>query len=311
MENEDSTLVGIVMARKTKKKVPRGGQEISSFLQGHTTWKADTIQNIIAVGRFGNLADVVLLFRADLIVPWIHKDRAAAVIVAAHLNLSWVDEDPFLTLQAADMAAGMMHGDEVKIVCAEVQEKRPQMKSPSLKSQEKRPREEEWEPRPEKKWHTEDLQSLLDRLTPEDIDAMSQRGYDPEWVRQVMYLKLFLLEFTMWEEDDIRVFICTEECMAVDELLRLFESPWRQRWAAPWIDEATAFQYAQQYVQLSRAEKKNSGEETAPEERRLQVVPGTKEKVKIEKSHHVVHPEDTTEKQIEKSHHVVHPEDTM
>ena len=123
------------MARKTKKKVPRGGQEISSFLQGHTTWKADTIQNIIAVGRFGNLADVVLLFRADLIVPWIHKDRAAAVIVAAHLNLSWVDEDPFLTLQAADMAAGMMHGDEVKIVCAEVQEKRPPMKSPSLQSQ--------------------------------------------------------------------------------------------------------------------------------------------------------------------------------
>ena len=165
------------------------------------------------------------------------------------------------------MAAGMMHGDEVKIVCAEVQEKRPQMKSPSLKSQEKRPREEEWEPRPEKKWHTEDLQSLLDRLTPEDIDAMSQRGYDPEWVRQVMYLKLFLLEFTMWEEDDIRVFICTEDCMAVDELLRLFESPWRQRWAAPWLDEATAFQYAQQYVQLSRAEKKNSGEETAPEEK--------------------------------------------
>ena len=135
MENEDSTLVGTVMARKTKKKVPRGGQEISSFLQGHTTWKADTIQNIIAVGRFGNLADVVLLFRADLIVPWIHKDRAAAVIVAAHLNLSWVDEDPFLTLQAADMAAGMMHGDEVKIVCAEVQEKRPPMKSPSLQSQ--------------------------------------------------------------------------------------------------------------------------------------------------------------------------------
>ena len=110
------------MARKTKKKVPRGGQEISSFLQGHTTWKADTIQNVIAVGRFGNLADVVLLFRADLIVPWIDKDRAAAVIVAAFLNLSWVDEDPFLTLQAADMAAGMMHGDEVKIVCAEVQE---------------------------------------------------------------------------------------------------------------------------------------------------------------------------------------------
>ena len=171
------------MARKTKKKVPRGGQEISSFLQGHTTWKADTIQNIIAVGRFGNLADVVLLFRADLIVPWIDKDRAAAAIVAAFLNLSWVDEDPFLTLQTADMAAGMMHGDEVKIVCAEVQEKRPQMKSPSLKSQEKRPREEEWEPRPEKKWHTEDLQSLLDRLTPEDVDAVSQRGHDPEWVR--------------------------------------------------------------------------------------------------------------------------------
>ena len=33
------------MARKTKKKVPRGGQELSSCLQGHTTWKADTIQN--------------------------------------------------------------------------------------------------------------------------------------------------------------------------------------------------------------------------------------------------------------------------
>ena len=33
------------MARKTKKKVPRGGQELSSCLQGHTTWKADTIQH--------------------------------------------------------------------------------------------------------------------------------------------------------------------------------------------------------------------------------------------------------------------------
>ena len=33
------------MARKTKKKVPRGGQDLSSCLQGHTTWKADTIQN--------------------------------------------------------------------------------------------------------------------------------------------------------------------------------------------------------------------------------------------------------------------------
>ena len=33
------------MARKTKKKVPGGGQDLSSCLQGHTTWKTDTIQN--------------------------------------------------------------------------------------------------------------------------------------------------------------------------------------------------------------------------------------------------------------------------
>ena len=44
--------ITVIMARKTKKKVPRGGQEVSSFLQGHTTWEADTIQSIIAAGRF-------------------------------------------------------------------------------------------------------------------------------------------------------------------------------------------------------------------------------------------------------------------
>ncbi len=56
------------MAKKTKNKMPRGGQEVSSFLQGHTllghtTWEADTIQNIIAAGRFGTLADVAFLLR--------------------------------------------------------------------------------------------------------------------------------------------------------------------------------------------------------------------------------------------------------
>ena len=53
------------------------------------------------------------------------------------------------------------------------------------------------------------LQSLLDRLTPEDVDAMSQRGCDPEEVRQVMYVKMFLMEFTKWDADDIRIFILT------------------------------------------------------------------------------------------------------
>ena len=160
--------------------------------------------------------------QARLLMTHIEKEKVQNHIVKETLSHNSVPPEAFVESYEADM----------KLYAVAVAE--------SYKSQ-------------EKKWHTEDLQSLLHKLTPEDVAAMSQRGYDPEWGRQVMYLKLFLLEFTMWEEDDIRVFICTEECMAVDELLRLFESPWRQRWAAPWIDEATAFQYAHQYVQLSRS----------------------------------------------------------
>lgn len=87
------------------------------------------------------------------------------------------------------------------------------------------------------------LQSLLDRLTPEDVDAMEQRGHDPEWGRQVMYVQFFLMEFTMWEADDIRIFMLTERPDAADDILRLFDFPWRRKWAVPWIDEAAAVQY--------------------------------------------------------------------
>ena len=85
------------MAKKTKKKVPRGGQAVSSFLQDHTTWEADTIQNII-------LADAALLFRADLIVPWMDQDRAAAVMKQPLVHVG-----PFLTLMAAGLVAGKIH----------------------------------------------------------------------------------------------------------------------------------------------------------------------------------------------------------
>ena len=138
------------------------------------------------------------------------------------------------------------------------------------------PREDEWEPWPQQKSHndahtpvsgkhTEFLRSLFDRLTLEDVDAMSQYALDPEGIRQVMYVKSFLMKFTMWEKDDIRIFICTERCYAVGDIMRLFDSPSRERWAVPWIDEAASFQYVQQYVQLSLAEEKTSGEEFAPE----------------------------------------------
>ena len=80
------------------------------------------------------------------------------------------------------------------------------------------------------KTNNEFLQSLLDKLKPEDVDAMEQRGHDPEFIRQVMYVKFFLMEFTMWDEDDIRIFLCTEKTEAVDDLLRLFDFPWRRKW---------------------------------------------------------------------------------
>ena len=61
------------MARKTKKKVPRGGQELSSCLQGHhTTWTADTIQK----GGPRELSDAALelmyvqLFRHSVELAW-------------------------------------------------------------------------------------------------------------------------------------------------------------------------------------------------------------------------------------------------
>ena len=80
------------------------------------------------------------------------------------------------------------------------------------------------------------------------------------------------MEFTMWDEDDIRIFLCTEKTEAVGDLLRLFDFPWRRKWAVPWIDEAAAVQYAHQYVKLSQREEivaeelaqaKNGGKELA------------------------------------------------
>ncbi len=45
------------------------------------------------------------------------------------------------------------------------------------------------------KTNNEPLQSLLDRLKPEDVDAMEQRGHDPEFIRQVMYVKFITSTF--------------------------------------------------------------------------------------------------------------------
>ena len=99
--------------------------------------------------------------------------------------------------------------------------------------------------------HTEFIRSLFDRTTLEHADAVSQFGLDPEGIRQVMYVQSFLMKFTMWEKDDLRVFFATEKFMAVDDILRLFDSPLRERWAVPWIDEAASFRYVQKYVQLA------------------------------------------------------------
>ena len=252
---------------------------VKTFLQGCQELTEGDIDSIMHGGGVHTRANLMLLTEADLwylqpiqarlLMTHIEKEKVQNHIVKETLSHNSVHPEAFVESYEADMklyavAVAESYKEFITVEHQGVQLTDEKASSPkvdaaafvesyeadmklyavdvaeSYKSQ-------------EKKWHTEDLQSLLHKLTPEDVAAMSQRGYDPEWGRQVMYLKLFLLEFTMWEEDDIRVFICTEECMAVDELLRLFESPWRQRWAAPWIDEATAFQYAHQYVQLSRS----------------------------------------------------------
>jgi hypothetical protein len=41
--------------KRKKKKAQSGDQKARSFLQAYTTWEANTIQNIIAAGRFGIL----------------------------------------------------------------------------------------------------------------------------------------------------------------------------------------------------------------------------------------------------------------
>ena len=97
----------ITMAKKKKKGVTRDRAH-DTVSENTYTWDARVQRALKESISFNNQLAVILKALADA--------RAAE---SAESEEAKPEEK---TLQAADMAAGMRHGDEVKIVCAEVQE---------------------------------------------------------------------------------------------------------------------------------------------------------------------------------------------